>query len=876
MDTTLALYHTELSLERQQPHFSSARSLAPSSIAPITSPGAGRAGRGCKVAPCAPALLESAFDHGSIQHHYSAFFERARLFQYSSNTAVDGKLPCFEFVPTVADGALRAASCTYPLIFKVSEDNITKLAGPGEIGYPHERILTPVNALPDTMTTIASAPGSPPDLSESRSSKSSSTCSSQFTNPDGEEASDITNFEDIGLEGAQKVTAKSEVKAMPHVETAQRPPLAALQTEIKVSTRLDISGGWKKPAPGPAKRGFTSPNLNSSPTSAIRPRSSSPRRIPGSASNTTVRPNSGLPNGSLALHSRRGSWQPSRKSIQELEAEYHDSDDDLPEDASLWNVPMSPYPSGNQSSRSSARGSPEREVSRSPRPIPLAHAQTLSATPPPRRGSASQSLPKNRPPPVRTSALSTTLSNPPSPKSRRTIRDYRARSWNIAMSDLSEEARVISEALEYHAEAENREQEATPQSGARRKSVDSTSKKGTSSTAVQLPPIQTSNLDFMPISKEKEAILSRTRPSWLPPKDPREEKKHLKEYQRMMVASQEAEKRREEKLRQLRCEKDSTREVLNRIWDYYVTPTKDQDTFDKRVQELCWSGVSPQVRGKVWQRAVGNQLGLSTKSYQKALQRAKEIQSRASQDQGEREKVMLTWFTDIQRDAETAFPELNLFQRHGPLWQDLINVCEAYACYRSDVGYVYGMQLVAALLLLQLPSPDEVFVLLANCLNKPVPLAFQTNDVGSTLKNYDLATAMLGLKFPRVHQYLFDSVEHGGLAFRGEEIFEPMFRTLFSNGLDVDRLCRIWDVWVFEGDRTLTRTAVAIVGTLQTQIFDVRGDIDTRRRNIQEMLGWGPFNRHAGGGHWNLQSVGDEDALIEEVRIAGMLDYTGR
>lgn len=39
----------------------------------------------------------------------------------------------------------------------------------------------------------------------------------------------------------------------------------------------------------------------------------------------------------------------------------------------------------------------------------------------------------------------------------------------------------------------------------------------------------------LPVSKEKERYLSRTRPSWLPPKCPKEEAKHWREYERMMA-----------------------------------------------------------------------------------------------------------------------------------------------------------------------------------------------------------------------------------------------------------------------------------------------------------------------------------------------------
>lgn len=431
------------------------------------------------------------------------------------------------------------------------------------------------------------------------------------------------------------------------------------------------------------------------------------------------------------------------------------------------------------------------------------------------------------------------------------------------------------EALEVHADHKGRDRQESPPPGSSRGSFETADAKSRSSS-IQLPPIQKSTLDFMPISKEKEAILSRTRPSWLPPKDPKEERRHLREYQRMMAASMEAEKRRRSTLQVQRCEKDDARESLNRIWQYYVEESTDITAIDKRVNDLCWRGINPSLRGKVWQRAVGNALGLTATSYEKALNRAREIKTQPSDQLDRNDRGMERWFVDIERDAETAFPTLHLFQRDAPLWQDLVNVCEAYACYRSDVGYIYGIQLIAALLLLQLSTPAEAFILLANCLNRPIPSGFQTNDTSTTARTYNNAVSTLGIKFPRLHEYLFGSLEQGGLGFRGEEVFEPMLRTIFANGLDVDRLCRVWDIWVFEGDRTLVRTAVAILGSLEPQLFDMHGGVDLRRRNIQEMLGWGPYNRQHDSGHWNLASVGEEEKFVEEIRLAGTLDYTGK
>ena len=68
------------------------------------------------------------------------------------------------------------------------------------------------------------------------------------------------------------------------------------------------------------------------------------------------------------------------------------------------------------------------------------------------------------------------------------------------------------------------------------------SRGASSKSVVTLPPIRKGDvmIDPLPVSKEKEKVLTRTRPSWLPPKDQKEEKKHLKEYRRMMEASLEA------------------------------------------------------------------------------------------------------------------------------------------------------------------------------------------------------------------------------------------------------------------------------------------------------------------------------------------------
>jgi hypothetical protein len=443
----------------------------------------------------------------------------------------------------------------------------------------------------------------------------------------------------------------------------------------------------------------------------------------------------------------------------------------------------------------------------------------------------------------------------------------------MAMSELSEEARVLNEILEYHhSNPPDIHVSGSLQNGPRRDSTANYPDSMKKSSSVKLPPVQASELDFMPISKEKQVMLSRTRPSWLPPKSPREERRHLKEYQQMMVASMEAEKRRDQLQQKQKTSKDDSKEALSQIWEQYVCPSWNVVLSEHRTRELWWRGVSPKVRGHVWQRAIGNSLALTEASYIRASHRAQAIKTKGLEDLDDSGKMVKDWFEHIDHDVENAFPELNLFQKQGPLRQDLVDVCEAYVCYRSDVGYLYGLHLIAALLLLQLSKPPEVFVLLANCLNRATPLAFLTNDTSVKDHIYDLASSTLAIQFPRLHNFLFSGAQHDMLALTAEEVFEPMFRTMFANGLDLDRLCRVWDCWVFEGDGFLVRTAVGLLGALESHLLRIEGSALTKKNTVIHMLAWGPSGRV--NGYWNVSARGDEDEFMRCIKAAGKSERT--
>ena len=386
----------------------------------------------------------------------------------------------------------------------------------------------------------------PPDVAglwagEFSSKASTSSVPSSFQLDDGGILNGMNDFEEIGLDddndsGSGSGRGRSAdrrgagaggagaggflglTRDLTHTQT-KRPTVPALQTNVPAQIHPVDRLAAPAASNGRSKKHLSSP----APSRSTSSRGPSPARHSTSSQFPGVAPmplgNGYRPN--ISPHGpKRTAWQ--KKTSDQLEEEY-DSDDEVPPDAIFYNVPFSPRSSKALSSPSS---DPETNNEES-------EVVNGTVTPPPEDNRAERSL----------SAPSAPVSINGNPSDRYGS-DLRSKSWTDAMMDLGEEAKQLSEALEVHADAEmlvtvNRLQQRRSEPPAAKKKITPPTSKGNS---IELPPFQVSNgiIDPLPISKEKEAVLSRTRPSWLPPKSKEEEKRHLKEYQRMMRSSQEA------------------------------------------------------------------------------------------------------------------------------------------------------------------------------------------------------------------------------------------------------------------------------------------------------------------------------------------------
>ncbi|PSR92280.1 rab-GTPase-TBC domain-domain-containing protein [Coniella lustricola] len=751
---------------------------------------------------------------------------------------------------------------------------------------------------PVEQTIVLADAGSPPGLSTSKSSKSSSFPSSRSFGSDRDSViTDVSNFEDIGLQddAADHTPQKPKRDPSPYAASyasdlrtksltanaknqlqPQQQPRALSKSRTLQVTQREIYNPMRRRSTSPNPRADgRDPHVRNGNTNQLSADSLSTlplrnhvNRVPNSRPSVTsfsrrhrtpspnnLAPHPAVPSRgpALSLQLRRSSWQPNRerKSEAELEKECDEDDgDDIPEGFVLDNVPLSPRPptERTKSLPPSKRASPER-------PVKAVRVRSVGNGTP-AVAAAHGSIGELRSPSARSDATFASVRSPDASTTTSPTK-ARANSWNSTLAALNKDAQELTEKLEEHAEeaATKSQRSSTGSIPKARRSNDADSKTKHKSALAELPPLRRSNImiDPLPISKEKEAVLSRTRPSWLPPKDPAEERRHLKEYQKMMARSQESEKRKEAKKAAMTSNKDQAADNLMHIWEDDILPRFKEARREPRTRELWWRGVAPRSRGAVWAKAIGNDLGLSDKSFQAALGRAHAAEAREKAGHGSTEDhKYIGWVRAIHKDVEEhTWRDLRIFQAGGPLHQALLDVLSAYAMYRSDIGYVTGSNTIAAMLLLNTSTPAAAFIALANILNRPLPLSFHSDDSGAKSSAYSLMLQTLAAKSKNLYAHLTKLADHDADLYMND-----IFTSLFTNQLALDEASRLWDVYVFEGDAVLIRAAVAILLDHEMALLSAKstGEVQKIVHSKKQRL---------------VGKPGDEDRWMNMVREAG-------
>jgi len=285
------------------------------------------------------------------------------------------------------------------------------------------------------------------------------------------------------------------------------------------------------------------------------------------------------------------------------------------------------------------------------------------------------------------------------------------------------------------------------------------------------------------------------------------------------VTKSRAEDKEEQRKEKILKEKEKRHAELKAIWNEEILPNWEKflKHHPKRLKELVFQGIPPNVRVKAWPLLIGNELRITPELFEifgQRAKRAKQITHVAGEGAalGREGTVAL-----VHLDLPRTFPALSIFQLGGPCHEQLAAVLEAYVCYRPDVGYVQGMSYIAAVLLLNLDEYNA-FTCFANLLNNPCYIAFYSMNMEELRKYLDALEYATGLFIPKVHKHLKE------LGINPEIYLMDWVLTIFSKALPLDIAVHVWDVVFEQGEQFVFHTALGVLklfsDTLDSASFD--------------------------------------------------------
>lgn len=366
------------------------------------------------------------------------------------------------------------------------------------------------------------------------------------------------------------------------------------------------------------------------------------------------------------------------------------------------------------------------------------------------------------------------------------------------------------------------------------------------------------------------------RPSNLPPKNEFEERKHIAEFQEILKQAKKKElkeiKIKKKVLTKQILQEDQVR-VSIRCWTDEILPCWDTCHITKKARDLWWNGIPSPIRSKVWSIAIGNDLNITEELFRICIERSKEkiwtkqfVCRRSSnptfslknstkthrraissvsqsakmpsnsdtfstkialmsldetsecakydvqQSDDEEDKNEPVGFL-IKLDVSRTFPHLGLFQESGPYHKSLSDILSAYVVYRPDLGYCQGMSFLAAMLLLNLDSVYAAFVAFANLLNNELLLTFYRLNECKMKAVYAYYDHQLKSLFPKLAQH-FASV---GLT--SDLFFVYQVYTIFARSLPLECACRVWDIFLRDGNEFIFRASLGILSMYQEELL---------------------------------------------------------
>ncbi|KAF8251556.1 TBC-domain-containing protein [Wilcoxina mikolae CBS 423.85] len=148
----------------------------------------------------------------------------------------------------------------------------------------------------------------------------------------------------------------------------------------------------------------------------------------------------------------------------------------------------------------------------------------------------------------------------------------------------------------------------------------------------------------------------------------------------------------------------------------------------------------------------------------------------------------------------------NIFFRKGPGVSKLKQVLVAYSRRNTEVGYCQGMNMIAASLLLIMPSEEDAFWVLCSIVERILPKTYFEPNLLASRADQEVLKYYVSAILPSLHTHLMD------LGVTLEALCFQWFLSIFTDTLAAEALFRVWDVVLcVAGSVFLFQVAIALL-----------------------------------------------------------------
>lgn len=252
-------------------------------------------------------------------------------------------------------------------------------------------------------------------------------------------------------------------------------------------------------------------------------------------------------------------------------------------------------------------------------------------------------------------------------------------------------------------------------------------------------------------------------------------------------------------------------------WDDFI---KDLDDIDlsksKEFKFLLRSGVPQEYRCKVWKAMIDLHIGKARQNYGPDYYQSLLEPTRVKQAGQQMMSIQNPSSKQIELDLLRTLPNNRYFETiDSPGTVRLRKVLTAFSAHAPQVGYCQGMNRLAAVALLVLPE-EEAFWCLVAIVEKIMPKGYY-NDLWLAQVDSNVVMELVAIKMPKLSEH-----------FKRYEIELSLFAwflTIFVDGTPPALFLRLWDSFLYEGDKIMFRVALAILRMAEHELLNINNSV---------------------------------------------------